>query len=114
MPMIEVTTNQKVEKEQAEILKSGLGGNISIFPGKPESRVMVAIKDQAIMYFGGVEGPACLVSVALYLDQPDECYQKYSKVTIETVRKAFPNIPLNRIYVKYQTLTHKSWGAEFE
>lgn len=114
MPMIEITTDQKVSHEQAVVLKTGLGSNISIFPGKPEARVMVAIKGEATMFFGGEEGPACLVSVALFLNQPEECYEKYSKVAIETVRKAFPNIPLERIYVKYQTLDHKAWGADYK
>lgn len=72
MPMIEVTTSERINKEIADKIKKGLGGNISIFPGKPESRVMVSIKDQAYMYFGGIEGPTALISVALYLDQPEE------------------------------------------
>lgn len=113
MPMIEVTTTEKLNKKEAELIKSGLGQNISIFPGKPENRVMVSIKDQAYMYFGGKEGPTALVSVALYLDQPEQTYTDYSKVVVETITKALPQIPKDRIYVKYQTLTHKNWGIEF-
>lgn len=113
MPMIEVTTSEKINKEIADKIKKGLGGNISIFPGKPESRVMISIKDQAYMYFGGIEGPTALISVALYLDQPEETYTEYSKVAVNTIIDALPQIPKDRIYVKYQTLTHKNWGKEF-
>lgn len=75
---------------------------------------MVAIKDQVYVFFAGEEGPAALVSVALYQEQPEESYAAYSKAAVETVRHALPQIPYERIYVKYQTLTHKSWGREFE
>lgn len=74
---------------------------------------MVSIKDQAYMYFGGIEGPTALISVALYLEQPEETYTEYSKVAVNTIIDALPQIPKDRIYVKYQTLTHKNWGKEF-
>lgn len=114
MPMIEVTTSEKINKSIADQIKKGLGENIVIFPGKPEARAMVSIKDQAYMYFGGKEGPTALISVALYLEQPEETYTKYSKIAVETITKVLPQIPRDRIYVKYQTLTHKNWGKEFE
>lgn len=113
MPMIEVTTTEKLTKSQADTIKSGLGQNISIFPDKPESRVMVSIKDQAYMYFGGKEGPTALISVALYLEQPEQTYTDYSKVAVETIIKALPQIPKDRIYIKYQILKYKNWGIEF-
>lgn len=114
MPMIEVTTSEKVDRTIAEKIKKGLGENIVIFPGKPESRVMVSIKDQAYMYFGGKEGPTALISVALYLEQPEETYTNYARVAVETITEALPQIPKDRIYIKYQTLKFKNWGKEFE
>ena len=46
MPMIEFTTTEKVGESTAKAIKRALGGNISIFPGKPEARAMVVIHDQ--------------------------------------------------------------------
>ena len=113
MPMIEVTTTEIVDREAAIAIKKALGGNISIFPGKPESRVMVVIRDETPIFFGGEEGPAALISVALFGEQPDETYDKYARVAVEAIVKALPTIDKSRIYVKYQTLTHKAWGKDF-
>lgn len=113
MPMIEVVTSETVSHDQAFILKKGLGESIVTFPGKPESRVMVAIVDKAQMFFGGLEGPTALISVALYQAQPEATYDAYAKIAVKTIRTALPNIPLDRIYVKYQTLDHKAWGKQF-
>lgn len=112
MPMIEVTTTERLTKLACEEIKSSLGKNITIFPGKDESRVMVVLKGDTQIYFGGQEGPACLVSVALFKPQPSETYDTYSKLIVDTIVKAIPTIEKSRIYVKYQTLEFKAWGKE--
>lgn len=112
MPMIEVTATEKIGQNAALKMKRALGENITIFPGKVESRVMVVLKGDATIFFGGKEGPAALVSIALFKAQPEETYDKFAKVAIDAIVDALPVIPRDRIYVKYQTLDHKAWGKE--
>jgi len=112
MPMIEVTTTQSITKEIAEKIKKGLGENITIFPDKNESRVMVVIKGDTPIYFGGKEGPAALISIALFKPQPENTYDLYSKVAIDTIINAIPEVQRDRVYVKYQTLEFKAWGKD--
>ena len=112
MPMIEFTTTERVDKEAQTQIKKALGGNISIFPGKPEARVMVVIKDQTPIYFGGDEGPAALISVALLGEQPEETYDSYARTVISEILKVLPALRKERIYVKYDTLKHKAWGKD--
>lgn len=112
MPMIEVTTTEHLKKTTCDKIKSSLGENITVFPGKDESRVMVVLRGDTPIYFGGKEGPACLISVALFKPQPNDTYDNYSKIVIETIVKNIPTIDKSRIYVKYQTLEFKAWGKE--
>lgn len=112
MPMIEFTTTEKVGESTAKAIKRALGGNISIFPGKPEARAMVVIHDQTPIFFGGEPGPAALVSVALVGEQPAATYDEYARTVIQQIIQILPNLTKERFYVKYQTLEHKAWGKD--
>ena len=112
MPMIEFTTTERVDQKTAIAIKRALGANIGIFPGKPEARVMVVIRDQTPIFFGGEPGPAALVSVALLGEQPAPTYDEYARTVIQQIIQALPALTKERIYVKYQTLEHKAWGKD--
>lgn len=53
MPFINVKTNADLTAEAMGKIKSDLGNAITIFPGKSESWLMVAIEDKVPMWFKG-------------------------------------------------------------
>ena len=112
MPIIEVNTTERLSEEKTIKIKSLLGGNISIFPGKPEERVMVIFNEEKTIFFGGKPGPAALISVTLKGKQPDDSYDTFSRLAIDTLVSTLPQIPKERIYVTYRIIDQVGWGKD--
>lgn len=110
MPIIQVTTTEKLSEENRIVIKTALGEGITTFPGKPEERVMVIFHQEDPIFFGGKPGPAAFVSVTLKGEQPEDTYDTYSKMAVDTILKTLPQIPKERIYVGYYTVEHVGWG----
>lgn len=53
MPFINVKTNAALSENTKKVLKGELGRAITIFPGKSESWLMVAVEDKVPMWFRG-------------------------------------------------------------
>ncbi len=59
MPYIDINTTIKIEKQNRDNIKSGLGEIISIIPGKSESVLMIGFNQQIPMYYSGEEKEQC-------------------------------------------------------
>ena len=85
MPFINIMVNTEVTQEKQLAVKTKLGKAISVFPGKSESYLMINIKPECNLYFGGKsDTPIC------------------------KIMKEELNIPQDKTYVTYQEI--ENWG----
>jgi len=107
MPFIDNKVTVTIDDQTKELLKSQLGQAISILH-KPESYLMVGIKDDYDLYFAGQKlDKGAFVSVACY-GQPTSADTARMTQRICEIYKVLLDIPGDHIYITYQGI--KDWG----
>ena len=113
MPLIHTVTNQPVSKEQAAHLKEACARAITLIPGKSERWLMISIEDEKTLYFAGSDAPCALAEVQIYGTAADEVLDRLTAALTEILAKELSVSP-DRIYVKYEFVSHWGWnGANF-
>ena len=109
MPFINTKTTAKLDTGATERLTKELGRAIELIPGKTEKWLMLNFEGECKMAFAGAMGDCCLVEVELLGSATDEAYDAMTKEITAIISKE-TKIPSNRIYVKYEEISH--WGFD--
>lgn len=108
MPYLSLETNKKLTRgDYAHKLKR-VSEMVAELLGKPEKWVLVDIKTEVSMLFGGAKGPAGFVelkSIGLSMDRCEE----YAKAICDFMESEF-EIPADRIYIEFTDLDRKAFG----
>lgn len=108
MPFINIMVNTEVTQEKQLAVKTKLGKAISVFPGKSESYLMINIKPECNLYFGGKsDTPIAMGEVKLFGSSTREYYEKFTAEFCKIMKEEL-NIPQDKTYVTYQEI--ENWG----
>lgn len=108
MPFVNAKTTIVLDTEKKEKLKSAIGQALKTHLGKPESHLMVGFEDNCCLYFGGNDdAPSAFIDISILGTSTRE---RLTALTGElcTVFNDLTGTPKDRIYIKYEEVTH--WG----
>lgn len=110
MPYIEAKTNISLSQETESVLKSKIAALLAdSFPGKTENWLMLHFVPQCDMFFGGSDAPCMMIDIAIFGSQSDASYDAMTAAMCSLIEKEC-DIPADRIYVKYEEVTHWGWN----
>ena len=104
MPLLNISTNTKIKKEQ--ILLSKSSDLISSLTGKPKNFVMVKLTHSLSMYFAGTD------ELCAFIEIKSIGYLIPSKMSkpISEFFSAELKIPRERIYIFFHDVDSKNWA----
>ena len=112
MPYIDITTTKVATEAEAADLKARLGELISIFPGKSEAWLMIALRDGCKMAFRGTtDKDTAMVEVKLFGKAAKGACDEFTKAACAALNEVL-KIPTDRIYIKYEECF--LWGYDGE
>lgn len=113
MPCIQIRTNVKVDVDQAERIKAGLGRVISMFPGKSEDWLMVVVEDGCRMYFGGAAGkPLAVVEVNILGTKIDASAANEMTKEVTAIVRDNLGVAPDDMYIKYVASPDWGWNGK--
>ena len=107
MPYINAKTNMSISNEKCNNIKKALGKAITIIPGKSENWLMVGFEDNLRMFFKGDNAPTAFIEIKSFGKSSSDVYNKLTAAITEIINREL-DIEKNRIYVKYEEVSH--WG----
>lgn len=110
MPFINVKTNQKLNADKIESMKSKLGQAITAVPGKSEGWLMVGVQDDCTLYFKGNDAPAAMVQVSLYGSASSNALTTLTS-HITGILQEEAGVPSERVYVSYMSTNEWGWNG---
>lgn len=111
MPYIQVRTSVSITPEQEVELKKRIGEAISLLPGKSEGWLMVEFIDNCRLYFqGNADKPSAFIEVRLYGKAAETAYNDLTSALSAMITEQL-EIPLDRIYVRYQETPYWGWNG---
>ena len=108
MPYIELKTNGKIADREA--LKRTFGEEIRLISGKTERWLMVSLEDGCDMCFAGSSDPCAIAKVSLFGKASDADYDNLTEALCATLSEEL-SIPADRIYIKYEEISHWGWNG---
>ena len=108
MPLIKLRTNVSIKKDQTPQLMSEFSQLLASETGKPERYVMVEVKGDREMLFGGTSEPLAYVeckSIGLSSGQAKSLSQAISQVLNTQL-----NITADRVYIEFSNCPAEFWG----
>ena len=111
MPYIETKLSTGLTKEKELVLKTALGKLIESFPGKTESWLMLDFTDNCRMYFKGSDEPCAMVTISIFGKGSPAAFEKMTAGVCELLAKE-TGISPDRIYVKYEEVSHWGWNGQ--
>lgn len=106
MPFLNVKTNVPVDAAAAERIKTQLGRDIAVLPGKSEAWLMVGIEPEYRLWFKGTDAPAALVEASVFGEVDASSAALTAKICALLEKEL--GIPQDRTYVRYSA--HENWG----
>ena len=104
MPLLNISTNKKIQNEQILLEKSSTF--ISSLLNKPETYVMVKLIDSLQIYFSGNDQPCCFIEIkSIGSIEPS----KMSKPICEFFSIEL-EVPKDRIYIFFQDVDPQMWS----
>ena len=104
MPLLNISTNAKIENEQILLAKSS--DFISSLTGKPENFVMVKLSDSLPMYFAGSDELCAFIEIksigSLVPSEMSKPIFEFFSTELE--------IPTERIYVSFNDVDSSQWA----
>jgi len=110
MPFINVKTNAKLSKAQAEQIKADFGTAITAVPGKSEQWLMVNLEGEQMLYFQGSDAPAAIAEVSLFGNASGSALDKLTGSITDSLTKQL-GISASRVYVSYHLTQHWGWNG---
>jgi phenylpyruvate tautomerase len=108
MPYCSIRTNVSIERESKQILLKKVSTFIAVLLGKPESYVMISIKPESALIFGGSDQPAAFVRLKSIGLSRDRC-TVYSEKIGNFLEQEL-NVPKDRVYIDFTDLDGKMFG----
>ncbi len=106
MPLLSINTNNKIDNtESFALLASKITAEIL---SKPESYVMVIIRDEQTLTFAGNDDPAAFVEFKS-LGLPESDTAKFSSSLCDLINEQL-GIDQNRIYIEFSNAERHMWG----
>ncbi len=111
MPFIEVKTNTAIAKESELAIKSEIAKLLAeSFPGKTENWLMLDFAENCRMYFSGSDKPCAMVRIALFGHGSGKSFDKMTAGVCSLIESRLA-IPADRVYVKYEEVSHWGWNG---
>ncbi|WP_309381720.1 phenylpyruvate tautomerase MIF-related protein [Cerasicoccus frondis] len=108
MPYLNIQTNQSLSPESLEKLLAGSSKLVAEGLGKSEEFMMVSVKDNTPMIFGGKPGPTAFLEIKS-IGIPANKTKEICRLLCELV-KSVADIPPERVYVKFNDVQRSMWG----
>ena len=108
MPLFELRTNQKPEKEQVDSMAYELSRVCSEILCKPEGYVMVSIQVGQSLIFAGTDDPAAFGELRTINLPPQEIATLSARLCSFLSERL--NIPESRIYLSFSDIDRNNWG----
>lgn len=114
MPFINSKISFKITKEQEESIKCKLGKAIELIPGKSETWLMVGFEEEYTLYFKGIASEKiAYIEVKIFGGASDNAYDNLTTAICNIYEEEL-GIPKDKIYVKYEEVSHWGWnGSNF-
>ena len=108
MPYIETKTSVAVSDKQSKELKAAFAEAIEIIPGKSEEWLMLNTVGECKIAFRGDDAtPTAMIKVEIFGRARDEEYDRLTAAICEKASEIL-GVPSDRIYVRYEEVSH--WG----
>ena len=108
MPYLMVQTNIAVDEATKPALLTNLSARTAEALGKPESYVMVSLKDNVPMVFAGNDAPLAYLELKS-IGLPESKTAALSSSLCSAVNEAL-SIDTNRIYIEFTDAPRAMWG----
>lgn len=108
MPYLMVQTNVSVEEAQKTDLLKSLSAQTAEALGKPESYVMVSLRDDIPMVFAGNDAPLAYLELKS-IGLPESKTAALSSTLCEAVNSSL-GIDSGRIYIEFADAPRSMWG----
>ena len=108
MPYFSIDTNQAIEASKTKEIMKKASALIAGLVGKPESYVMVSIKPDTPLIFGGAADPAAFVRLKSIGLAEDRCAEFSEKICGFIEQEL--EIPKNRVFIDFKDLERKMFG----
>lgn len=105
MPLLELTTNTKIDQQRIAQQASKLTSQLL---GKPESYVMVKVMPAQTLIFAGTDEPAAHVKLKS-LGLPENNTAEFSSKICDFISENL-NISSTRIYIEFSNPERHMWG----
>jgi phenylpyruvate tautomerase PptA (4-oxalocrotonate tautomerase family) len=106
MPTLSISSN--VDIQDADALAVQASKLVAEMLGKPEMYVMVLVKPNCTLYFGGTNDPAALLSLHS-LGLPGAQIKSYSEKLCSFINQHL-KIPEDRVYINFESPERSHWG----
>ncbi len=110
MPFIHVKTNLPLSADKETAIKSALGKDIELLPGKNENWLMVQLEPECRLWFKGTDAPAALVDVSVYGGAESRHYQAFTAQVCALLNNELGLDPA-RVFVKYASTPDWGWNG---
>ena len=108
MPCLILNTSQALSEQQKNNVCLTVSAKTANLLGKPESYVMVLIKDQQTMSFAGSTELSAYIELKS-LGLPENQTTELSRQLCEHIAELI-NVPQNRIYIEFSSPERHMWG----
>ena len=108
MPYFSIETNQSIDPPSNRQLLKKTSAFIANLLGKPESYVMISIKPDTPLIFGGSDAPAAFVrlkSIGLPRDRCPELSEKICNLIEQELA-----VPRDRVFIDFKDLARNMFG----
>lgn len=114
MPFIVLKTTTKISPECEKELTRDFGEKIALIPGKSEKWLMLNFEEECRMAFAGnSEDDTAMLEVELFGGASGAAYDSLTAALTDSVSDIL-GIQKDRIYVKYEEISHWGWnGSNF-
>lgn len=108
MPYFSIETNKNIDEESNKVLMKEASGFIAALLGKPEQYVMVSLKTEIPLIFGGSEGPAAIIQLKSIGLPVDRC-SEFSEKICDFIQGEF-GIPKDRVFIDFKDIKGNMFG----
>ena len=109
MPFIQVSTSLNLDDAKKDKIASRIGEVISIIPNKSEPLLMIDIRDNDTMYFGGERKTLAFVDVRCYRSAPYVSNKEFTEAVFRLLQEE-TSLGQDDIYVSITE--YSTWGTK--
>ncbi len=108
MPLLHITTNQRVQDDHRETVLKKASAQVAEMLSKPESYVMVVLDDGTDMLFAGSDEPVAYLELKS-LGLPEDDTSRLS-LTLCNLMNELLGVPVERVYIEFAGPARHLWG----